>query len=260
MPTFFQIKSYLNHWLHVVDEHSIHSPFFFEFYEKVIRDKKPMRGFEEIENVRTKLLQSTMEIDVQDLGARSPHFTSEKRLLSKVAATSISPPPLCELLYRIVRHQVAKSIVELGTSAGITTLYLGKDLQAQVVTFEGNPDLVNIALTHFELFESRNIRLIPGNLDSTLPDFLQNPAKINFALMDANHRYEPTMRYFTLLSKRMSEKGIIVLDDIYHSEEMARAWQELSHHDLVYGSVDLFRCGILFFDTALHRQHYTWSM
>lgn len=218
-----------------------------------------MSGFEEIENVRTKLLQSTMEIDVQDLGARSPHFTKVKRLLSKVAATSISPASLCELLYRIVRYQKARSIVELGTSAGITTLYLGK-AQAQVVTFEGNPDLVNIALTHFEFFDAQNIRLIQGNLDTTLPDFLQNPAKINFAFMDANHRYEPTIRYFTLLSKRMSDKGIIVIDDIYHSEEMARAWHELSNHDLVYGSVDLFRCGILFFDTALHRQHYIWSV
>lgn len=260
MPTFFQVKSYVSHWLHVVDEHSIHSPYFFDFYEKVIRNKEPVSGFEEIEHVRTKLLQSTMEIEVQDLGARSPHFTKAKRPLSKVAATSTSPSSLCELLFRIVRYQNARSIVELGTSAGITTLYLGKGSQAQVVTFEGNPDLVNIALTHFELFDAHNIRLIQGNLDNTLPDFLQNPSKINFAFMDANHRYEPTMRYFTLLSKRMSERGIIVVDDIYHSEEMARAWQELSHHDLVYGSVDLFRCGILFFDTALHRQHYTWSM
>lgn len=219
-----------------------------------------MTGFEEIEKFRVTLLQSTMEIEVQDLGASSPHFTSEKRLLSKVVATSVSPTPLCELLYRIIRYQQATSIVELGTSAGITSLYLAKGKQAQVATFEGNKDLINVALTHFELFETKNIRLVEGNIDNTLPDFLQNPAKINFALIDANHRYESTLRYFTLLSKRMSGKGIIVIDDIYHSEEMACAWQELRHHDLVYGSVDLFRCGILFFDTALHRQHYTWSM
>ena len=78
--------------------------------------------------------------------------------------------------------------------------------------------------------------------------------------MDANHRYDATMRYFHLISKRISEKGIIVLDDIHYSKEMGRAWKELSRHQLVYGSVDLFRCGILFFDPALNRQHYTWVL
>jgi predicted O-methyltransferase YrrM len=260
VPTLFQIRSYLNHWLHVVDEHSIHSPFFFDFYEKVIRNKKKIPGFEEIETVRARLLQSTLEIDVKDLGALSPHFKREKRLLSKVVATSISPIELCELFCRIIQYQQATTLVELGTSAGITTLYLARAKNAQVTTFEGNKDMIEVARTHFELFETKNIRLIEGNLDNTLPDFIQNPAKIHFALMDANHRYEPTIRYFTLLSKRMSEKGVIVIDDINHSEEMARVWKELRRHDLVYGSVDLFRCGILFFDTALNRQHYTWSM
>jgi predicted O-methyltransferase YrrM len=256
----FKIKSYLNHWLHVVDEHSIHSPYFFDFYEKVILNKKQLVGFAEIENVRNNLLNSSLEIEVKDLGAQSTHFKNEKRALSKVAETSISPRALCELLFRLVNYMEATSILELGTSAGVTSLYLAKQPQSKVVTFEGNKALINIARTNFESFETRNIKLIEGNLDITLSDYLQNPAKIDFVLMDANHRYEPTVRYFNLLTKRIAQKGIIVLDDIYHSEEMAKAWKELSRHELVYGSVDLFRCGILFFDPALNRQHFVWKM
>jgi predicted O-methyltransferase YrrM len=256
----FKIKSYLNHWLHVVDEHSIHSPYFFDFYEKVILNKNEIQGFEDIENVRKKLLESTLEIEMKDLGAQSAHFYSQKRSLAKVVETSISPRPLCELLFRLVNYMEATSIIELGTSAGITSLYLAKQPEAKVITFEGNKELINIALTHFEYFETNNIKLIEGNLDSTLSDYLQNPAKIDFALMDANHRYEPTIRYFNLLSKRIAQKGIIVMDDIYHSEEMTKAWKELSRHELVYGSADLFRCGILFFDPALNRQHFVWKM
>ena len=34
----------LNHWLDAVDEHSIHSPFFFDFYSRVIQAKsQPQR-------------------------------------------------------------------------------------------------------------------------------------------------------------------------------------------------------------------------
>lgn len=260
MSALFQIKSYFRHWLHTVDEHSIHSPFFFDFYEKVIKHKTAQADFSAIEAVRKKLLTSTMEIEMNDLGAPSRHFKNEKRTLSKIAATSLSPQPWCELLYRIIHYLNATSILELGTSAGITTLYLAKQANAQVVTFEGNAAMINIALTNFEYFTTPNIRLIQGNLDSTLSDYLQSPAKLHFVLMDANHRYEPTLRYFSMLSKRISEKGVIVLDDIHHSEEMTRAWQELRQHQLVYASVDLFRCGILFFDPALHRQHYTWTL
>ncbi|MCW5912649.1 MAG: SAM-dependent methyltransferase, partial [Cyclobacteriaceae bacterium] len=72
--------------------------------------------------------------------------------------------------------------------------------------------------------------------------------------------HTPTTRYFELLAKRIQTKGIIALDDIYHSPEMAKAWHELRRHPLVYGSVDLFRCGLLFFDPVLNRQHYVWSI
>lgn len=256
----FQVKSYFNHWLNYVDEHSIHSPFFFDFYNKVIRTETLDQNFTAIEEIRTKLLANSTEVTVHDLGARSPHFKTETRPLSKIAETSLSPASYCRLYSRIIHYLNAAEILELGTSMGITTLYLAHRDNAHVTTFEGNPAMINVALTHFEYFNKKNITLIEGNLDSTLSNYLLKPPKINFAMMDANHRYEPTMRYFNLISRRMSEKGVIVLDDIHYSEEMNRAWNELQNHPLIYGSVDLFRCGILFFDPALNRQHYIWSV
>ncbi len=256
---FFRARTYLRHWLHEVDEHSIHSPFFFDFYEKVIKPKS-FTGLPEVETVRTNLLTSTQQIELVDLGAPSPHFQNHLRPLSKITATSASPKKIGELLQRIVTYIQAKTIVELGTSVGLTTLYLANQPGSQVTTFEGNKTLIQVALTHFEYFNKRNIRIVDGNIDQTLPDFIQNPAKIDFALMDANHRYTPTLRYFELLAKRIQTKGVIVMDDIYYSPEMEKAWTELRQHPLVYGSVDLFRCGLLFFDPALNRQHYVWSI
>lgn len=255
----FRARAYMNHWLEKVDEHSIHSPFFFDFYEKVIKPKT-YTGQPDIEAIRTNLLTSTTQIEMMDLGAASPHFQSHQRPLSKIAATSASPKPLCELLHRIVTFLQARKIVELGTSIGLTTLYLAHHPESRVFTFEGNKDLVQVALTHVEYFDKKNITIITGNIDQTLPDFIQNPTKIDFALMDANHRYTPTIRYFELLAKRIQTKGVIVLDDIHYSPEMNRAWNEIRRHPLVYGSVDLFRCGLLFFDPALNRQHYVWSI
>jgi predicted O-methyltransferase YrrM len=247
--------------LDAVDEHSIHSPFFFDFYNKVIKkDEQDNADFTAIEEIRQKLLNNTTEVTINDLGAASPHFKKELRSISKIAATSLSPASYCQLYNRIIHYMEATQILESGTSMGITTLYLALKKNAHVTTFEGNPSMINIALTHFEYFNTKNIELIEGNLDTELSRYLLKPAKIDFVLMDANHRYEPTMRYFNLLSRRMADKGVIVMDDIYYSEEMNRAWKEIRNHQLVYGSIDLFRCGILFFDPALNRQHYIWSV
>ena len=255
---FFRFKSLINHWLDSVDEHSIHSPFFFDFYNKVIRNKNEP-AFVDIEKTRGRLLSNHTTVTVKDLGAASLHFKDDKRSVARVAATSLNEEKQCSLFYRAAKYIEAKNILELGTSMGITTLYLSRLGKSKVTTFEGNEAMISIAKTNFESFKQQNIELIEGNLDDTLHDYLQNPARIDFALIDANHRYEPTIRYFNLIAKRMSDNGIIVMDDIYYSEEMARAWNELKKHDLVYGSVDLFRCGILFFDLALIKQHYTWS-
>ncbi len=258
MVNLFQVKSYLNHWLDAVDEHSIHSPFFFDFYNKVIKGKNESR-FLEIEKTRTHLLSNHSVVSVQDLGAASPHFKSVNRKIARIAATSLNEEKQCLLFYRIAQYMEAKKIVELGTSMGITSLYLSDAKETKLTTFEGNQAMIDIALTNFEYFERKNIVLIEGNIDQTLPDFLQNPAKIDFALIDANHRYEPTVRYFNWLAKRMADQGVMVIDDIYYSEEMGRAWNDLKKHDLVYGSIDLFRCGVLFFDLALNKQHYIWK-
>ena len=255
-----QIKSFINHWLDAVDEHSIHSPYFFDFYNQVVKKDNPNDGrFAGIEDLRRKLLSNQTQLKITDIGAQSTHFKTDTRTIAQVAATSLCSPKYCRLLSRILEHQKATEVLELGTSMGLTTLYLALNSSVNVTTFEGNSAMVNIALTHFESFEKSNIHLIEGNIDTTLEQYLQKPSRLDFVFMDANHRYEPTIRYFNLLTRRMAPKGIIVMDDIYHSPEMTKAWRELLEHELVYGSADLFRFGILFFDPALNRQHYTWT-
>ena len=256
----YQVKSFLRHWLLRVDEHSLHSPFFYDFYKNVIKANSNTSDYTSIEELRNRLAQNHTAISVADLGATSHHFASTQRTIAQVAQTSITPAPWCKFVQRLLRYTRSKKVIELGTSMGIMSLYMATDPHVQVTTFEGNPDMVNIALTNFEFFKKQNINLVEGNIDKTLPNHLETPSKIDFVWMDANHRYEPTIRYFEALTLRMAEKGIIAIDDIYHSPEMARAWHELRQHDLVYGSLDLFRCGILFLDPTLNKQHFTCAV
>jgi Predicted O-methyltransferase len=170
----FQVKSFLSHWLNAVDEHSVHSPFFFDFHQKVIRSEDQAEGTKKIEEVRANLLKNQTEVDYRDVGSASKHFKTTRRKLSDIAATSLLPEKWAQLLYRIARYNESKKIVELGTSMGLTSLYLSRAPKSVVYTFEGNPSMVNVALTHFEAFEIKNIHLIEGNIDL---DFIRSPPK-----------------------------------------------------------------------------------
>ena len=250
---FFRVKSFFSFWLEAVDEHSLHSPFFFDLYTKQIKPGISPDQYSHIETLRQKLLSDRRYITVKDLGSK--RLNKSTRRISSIARTSISPARYCIIYARLAHYINASCILELGTSFGINTLYLAEKSDATVTTFEGAPAIADIAALTFEFASKKNIDLITGNIDKTLPVFLHRVRRVDLAFIDANHRYEPTTRYFELLLKKVHERSIIVVDDIHHSTEMEKAWKEMQAHRLVYGSADLFRCGILFFDPSLNKQH-----
>jgi predicted O-methyltransferase YrrM len=250
---FFRLRTYSNYWLDAVDEHSLHSPFLFDLYTKVI--KVESEGVIEIEKLRADLLKTNREIDVKDLGAGSQHFPNAKRAINEIADTSLSDLRFSLLYLRLAQHIDAKNIIELGTSLGINTLYLAQKKNVKVFTFEGSDSIAEIAQDTFAFASAKNIELIKGNIDSTLYSNLSRMPKADLVFMDANHQYQPTMRYFEILLNNIHHKSIVILDDIHHSPDMEKAWKELQRHDLVYTSIDLYRCGILFFDPSLNKQH-----
>lgn len=253
MPAFFAIKTYLNYWLDSVDEHSLHSPFLFDFYTQVVKRETLYDPL--LESLRKKLSNDHRELELEDYGAGSKHASGNKRKISSIATVSLSSAQYSCLYQRIARYANATTILELGTSFGINTLYLAKKENAYVYTFEGAASVAEIAAISFEFAGANNIELITGNLDNTLYSNLSRIPKVDLAFMDANHRYKPTLAYFELLLSRSHHKSIIILDDIHDSPDMEKAWQEIKRHPLVYTTADLFRCGIVFLDPSLTKQH-----
>jgi predicted O-methyltransferase YrrM len=249
---FFQLHAYLSYWLNAVDEHSLHSPFFFDFYTNIVKGSKRDKKVESIEKLRQKLLSDKRKVALNDLGSGR---SKDQRSISSIARASLSSPRFSGLYKKIIDHFNCRTVVELGTSLGVNTLYLAHTQGTQVVTFEGAEALANIATLTFEFADAKNIRLVQGNIDTTLPAYLQTIRKLDFIFIDANHRYQPTLSYFHQVIAKVTETSILILDDIHYSADMQKAWNEIRSHKLVYGAADLFRCGILFFDPSLNKQH-----
>lgn len=251
----FQVLAFIKYWLRQVDEHSLHPPFIFNLYNEVIKTAYS-NHIEEIERLRAKLLQDQTEVNLIDFGAGSRVNDETQRRVAEIAKNSSTPTKFSALLLALIKHFEYKSIFELGTSFGLNTLYLSEEESSMITTFEGDPTLAKIAHQNFESLGRKNISIVEGNINETLENQVSQVQKIDLAYIDANHRYEPTLRYYELIRKKCHEKSLIVIDDIHWSKEMNQVWNEIKNRPEVRISIDLFEGGLLFFDSKLTQGDY----
>ena len=227
--------------------HGTHSPFVYSFIREVINDKRKFYAYTGIEYLRRQLLDDKKLITVEDFGAGSKLNKTKERTIAAIAYSSLKPKKYSQLLFRMVNYYQPKTIIELGTSLGITTSYLASgNTNAAVYTFEGSSSVADKARENFTTLKLENIHLTEGNFDDTLKAKLEEINSVDFSFIDGNHRYEPTINYFEQLLAKSSDNSIIILDDIHWSKEMESAWHYVQNHPEVMTTVDLFFIGIVF--------------
>lgn len=254
----FQLLAYLRFWLRSGNAHGLHSPFVFGLYTSVVRHTGQFRADAAIEERRRQLLASATSIHVTDLGAGSHTGAGRQRRVADIARTAAKSPKLARLLFRLVNYLRPATVLELGTSLGLTTAYLAAaDSRHRVVTFEGCPNVAAVARETFTALRLGNVEMVEGNLDHTLaPTLAALGAPADFVFFDGNHRYEPTLRYFELCLAHRTDESVFVFDDIHWSEDMERAWETIKAHPDVRLTVDLFYIGLVFFRKNQPKQHF----
>ncbi|MDZ4792855.1 MAG: class I SAM-dependent methyltransferase [Bacteroidota bacterium] len=261
MYSTFQIaRKYIHYYLTASNGkgHGTHSPFIFQFITRVLNDKKQYDEYARVEGLRKKLLNNKTVLTIQDLGAGSATAASNKRTIASLAYNAAKPKKFGQLLFRMVKMYKPKTIVELGTSLGITSAYLSlAGPETKLLTLEGADEVAGIAAKNFEALHLQNTTLVKGNFDATLPGVLGQLSSVDFVFIDGNHRQEPTERYFRDLLPKIKNESILVFDDIHWSPEMEQAWETIKADPAVRCTVDLFFIGIVFFKEELYeKQHF----
>jgi len=228
--------------------YQIHSPFLFDFTEEVLEDNRNFYAFEQIESIRKDHLISTSSIMVTDLGAGSHVIKTKERKIKNIAQSSLTSSFYCQLLFKIINHYKPKTILELGTCFGVSTLYQSSAaLNAQVITLEGCPQIAKVANKSFSAMKAKNIELSIGRFEDTLPTALGKLGKLDYVFIDGNHRKQPTIDYFNQCLKYAHEDSIFIFDDIHWSVGMEEAWEVIKKHPQVKSTIDLFFFGIVVF-------------
>lgn len=239
--------------------HGVHSPFVFDFITNVLNDKRFFYAYDQAERLREAVLHNNASLEVLDHGAGSSVIPSRYRKVKDIARWSLKPPKYARLLFRMANYYHPATIIELGTSLGITTAYLAlANTAGQVYTFEGAPAIADIARQHFDRLGLSNIHLTEGNFDDTLRPALAKAGRADLVFIDGNHRREPTLRYFSWLLPYVQPGSLFVFDDIHWSAEMEEAWHTIRLHPAVTCSIDLFFVGIISFSPDFkEKQHFS---
>ena len=161
------------------------------------------------------------------------------------------------MLFRFACLMQPKNILELGTSLGITTLYLSfARSSGNIYTIEGCPNIAKIAQTNFKNAKATNIDSTVGNLDKKLPEILTKIDSLDMVFFDANHTKEATLNYFYQCLEKANNNTVFIFDDIYWSEGMTEAWKEIYNNEKVTYSIDLFHLGMVFFNKEWIKSHF----
>jgi predicted O-methyltransferase YrrM len=251
------LKKYLAYYFRSTNEHGIHSPFVFSLVTKIIYSKREYYSYREIDAARYKLLKNNKEITILDLGAGSKVNSSRKRKISDIARHSAKPAKYGKLLFRLTDHFQPSTILELGTSLGISTLYMASAKRtARMITIEGCPETAKIAQENLNKTKLDNVTLLVGDFNAQLPAALDELKKIDLAFFDGNHRKEATLNYFQQVLPYTHNNSVLIFDDIHWSDEMEEAWEAIKAHPAIHVTIDLYFLGIVFFRQEQREEHF----
>jgi predicted O-methyltransferase YrrM len=235
---------------------TVSDPFILDFRSHVLYDRSVLPDYEFIEKIRSGLLRSTSLVSPADFGAGTRRRKQDRNLGQITRIASVNER-YGRLLYRLACHYKPSRIIELGTAAGISTLYLALgNPKAKVITVEGNPRLAELTTRNFKDLDLNNVTVIRSTFDDILPDLTKGLSPDSLIYIDGNHTTDATERYFNAFTRHAGMKPILVLHDINWSKEMSMAWKKIRQNIPDGTIIDLFFMGIYFPHSSPRLQYF----
>lgn len=244
MKIVHRIFSWLKYQKNASSKYYLHSPFVYQFYLNVLEcaDNDTLL---KIRHARQQLRQQNSSVHKIEFDTNRSTGSTTGYLERHVAVRH----KYGKLLYALSNYYQPVTVIELGTSLGISTAYLAAgNPSAMIYSADGNLHTTAIAAQLHRNLKLQNIELNNGLFDELLPNLLEKIKNPCLIYIDGNHTYEATLRYFKTCLPYMSSVCIMVFDDIYWSKEMTAAWHQIKQHPQVKLTIDVYQLGICFFN------------
>lgn len=215
----------------------VHSPFVFNLITKVIEEKCSYYSFYDIELLRKQLLQT--------------------RSIGEIVKREAIRPKHGALLFRLTNYFKSKNILQIGTTMGLSTLYLTSYATGlKCIALENVPEFAAIARQAFAK-EGRNpIDLRIGNYKDLLPQALNDINSLDFVFFNTLYEQHNNLWLFNECMKYAHNDTVFVFEGIKASRKMRELWEEICACPEVTVTLDLYSLGIVLFNKKLHKRDY----
>ena len=214
----------------------VHSPFVFNLITKVIEEKCSYYSFYDIELLRKQLLFREGEINYPDRQNKGKRKT---------------------LLFRLTNYFKSKNILQIGTTMGLSTLYLTSYATGlKCIALENVPEFATTARQAFAK-EGRNpVDLRIGNYKDLLPQALNDINSLDFVFFNTLYEQHNNLWLFNECMKYAHNDTVFVFEGIKASRKMRELWEEICACPEVTVTLDLYSLGIVLFNKKLHKRDY----
>ena len=201
------------------------------------------------------LKNNTQPLDeTYGVGSRS----SSPASLSKASRTSSSSWMKSRQIAQIISHCGCSLLIEMGTNLGKATSVIASLVpQLDIHTIEAQKEYWAHAK---KLFDSMKLNQI-HTYNCLFQDFLDSRQDIiehaDAFFIDGDHSYTATLNIFNRVYQK-NRFGVYIIDDIYWSQGMTKAWKEITEGlDQHVQIVDFFNYGLIIRSENFTGKSYT---
>ncbi|WP_321519407.1 class I SAM-dependent methyltransferase [uncultured Bacteroides sp.] len=215
--------------------YGVHSPFAFNLITGVFFEKAPYYDYEYLREIVCK--------------ARKKSPALWKRYIDSFR--------IYELLFRLANDAKPHTILEIGTSAGVSSLYLScSRKEARFITLDEKSPANDLAIRLFS-YNSNKIDYRTGDVSALLPEAIYELNTLDFLLLHPGEYSLSTIQtMFEQCMNKSNPCSVFVIQDIYSSSEIKNWWRELVADERLGITFDLYDMGIIYFDKKKIKQHY----
>ena len=124
-----------------------------------------------------------------------------------------------DFLIVLIKIKKPKTILELGTAIGYSSLIMSECIDNHITTMENVDRRIIEAKENFKKYDKKDkINLIEGDISNVLIDFVKENKKFDFVFLDAaKGQY---IKWLPYIKEVMNDGAILFSDNIFHNKDI----------------------------------------